>query len=360
MNKKKTLTALLITAFIFSSFMTLTYGEKVISTYGTLETEGVDVNISAIQDERLIAPNMTVKYEPVIRYRGVDAYIRFRIDLSNDFLKQCEFQGLSHDWVKRGDYYYYTEIVKHGDMLSTFKSFHIPDNFDEEMPEGFMNSEFNITAYADAVQAENFTPDFTGDNPWGELVIEDNSYDGSSYRGVGKKDSDIIAINFKGAGQYSLNKDELVNSGILPGDTYRNSIKLVNTGERDMEVFFSVDKENTEDAYNLLDSLKLIISVDNEEIYRGSLRAAEFNSWKNIMYMEKGSEHEINYQIHAPKELGNSYEEKLNNFTWNFKVRGVHEGPKTGDTESLLFWIVSGIAALILLKKVKEGDADEE
>ena len=360
MKKKKYIAGLLMVLLLVSLFMTVTYADKIASTHGELNTDGVDVEITATQDEKLIAPNMTVHYEPVIKYKGVDAYVRFKLDISNEDITLYHFKGLSDDWVKRGEYYYYTKPVSHNTILPTFKSFHIPEHFDEEMPEGFMNSKFNITAYADAVQAKNFNPDFNSDAPWGELVIQDNSYDGSSYKDKADSDFDCIRLNFKGASQYSLSSDEMVKKSILPGDTYKNSIVLSNSGERDMEVFFLVDKENTPDVYNLLDALELKISIDGKELYNGSLRAADLNSWKNISYMKIGSEHVLNYEIYAPAELDNNYEEKLNNFTWNFKVREVYEGPKTGDTENLLFWIVLGTISILLLFKVKEGDADEE
>lgn len=360
MKKKKYIFILVIAVYLISLFMTATYAEKIASTNGELATDGVDVKITATQDKKLIAPNMTVHYEPVILYKGVDAYVRFKLDISSEEITLYNFRGLSDNWVRKGEYYYYTKPVKHNTALSTFKSFHIPEHWDEGMPEEFMNSKFNITAYCDAVQAKNFTPDFNSDEPWGELVIQDNSYDGNSYTGEKMKDFDSIRLKFKGASQFSLSSDEMIKSNILPGDTYKNSINLSNIGERDMEVFFSVDEENAPDVYNLLDALKLRISIDGKEFYNGDLRAAELNSWKNLVYMDKGSSHKLTYEIHAPAELDNMYEEKINDFTWNFKVREAEDGPKTGDTEYLLFWMALSVMSLLLLFKIKkDGDYDE-
>lgn len=361
MTYKKRLAILCVAVLVISSFMSLTYAEKVISTHGELKTQGVDISIAATQDNKLIAPNMTVKYEPVITYKGVDSYVRFKLDISTSDIALYQFTGLNSDWVQRGEYFYYKKPVKHNTRLSTFKSFHVPSEYDELDPKDFMGSKFNITATCDAVQAKNFTPDFDNDKPWGNLSIQDNDYDGNTYAAENNNIHDKIRLNFETASQYSLSSDQMVKNTILPGDTYKNSIVLSNSGKKNMKVFFSVSKENQEEMYNLLDALKLTIKLDGKDFYEGTLRASRLNDWKTLLTLEKGSKHTLSYEIHAPAELDNAYEEKLNHFTWNFKVRELSDAPVTGDQLNLIFWLVTmALSALILILILKGARVKNE
>ena len=347
MTYKKRMILLAALVLVIAAIMSVTYAERIISTHGSFETEGVDVSIHTTQDRKLLAPNMTVKYQPVISYKGVDAYVRFRLDISTNDIALYQFKGLDSDWVQRDGYFYYKKPVKHNTRLSTFKSFHVPSEYDELDPEEFMGSKFNITATCDAVQAENFSPDFNSDKPWGNLSIQDNGYDGNTYTAENNDMHHKIRLNFDTASQHSISSDQMVKNTILPGDTYKNSIVLSNSGIKNMKVFFSVSKENQEDMYNLLDALKLTIKLDGKTFYYGTLRASSLNQWKSLLNMEQGSTHRLTYEIHAPAELDNAYEERLNHFTWNFKVQEDQTAPQTGDEHLFLFW--TGIFATDLL-----------
>lgn len=361
MTKKKILILFLSVILILSCFLSLTYAAKVISVYGQFETKGVDVSISAEQSNDLIAPGMRVKYEPVISYQGVDAYIRFTLDISEDDLTLYHFTGLSDDWVRRGRYFYYRKPVHHKEEIETFKSFHIPETWDETMPQDFMGSTFTITASCDAVQAKNFSPDFERENPWGSLEIEDNAYDGDTYVETISSKKELVGLTFNGFSKYTLNSDILVEENILPGDTYENEIVLTNKGGKDTEVFFSVSEMKAfTDKNNLLDAVELTLRLDDKEFYHGTLRAAELVNWKSLVYMKPDSTHRLSYKIHMPKELQNAYEEKLDKFQWNFQAKEIPNAPKTGDRNYFLFFTgIAGICFFLLFMLTKKGKRDE-
>ena len=358
-NKRKLLIIVLSLILLISSFASFTYASKIISTYGYLRTDGVDITISSEQYATDLAPNMTVPYKPIISYKGVDAYIRFTLDISNEFIKQCTFSGLNENWVKKGEYYYYTKPVHHEDEIETFKSFLVPADWSELEPPDFMNSNFNITALCDAVQAENFTPDFGSETPWGELEIEyDNDYDGSQYNNDYQITKNIpIEMNLKGSGSYSLSSNTMANQSILPGDTYKNSIILKNIGKHNIDVFFNTSEMPKTEEDNLLDALQLKIYLDGKEYYEGTLRAASLNKWDNLLEIKKGETHEMSYEIYAPKELDNAYQIKEDSFIWNFKYHDIPDAPKTGDSANLLIWLIiatiSGASLYYIIKKRK-------
>ena len=83
-------------------------------------------------------------------------YVRFQLNLSNDLINEDNFTGLSDDFVKRGDYYYYTKPLDNKDKVATFKNFKVPTSLDNEDKE-----DIEITKVVDAIQSKNFTPDFS-------------------------------------------------------------------------------------------------------------------------------------------------------------------------------------------------------
>ena len=354
MRKNRITVIILWIAVLLSLFMSFTYGLHIIKLKGNFYTEGVDVSIDAEETHKLIAPGMTVPYAPVITYRGIDAYIRFKTDISNSVLSIENFKGLSDKWVKRGDYYYYIEPVSHGAEIDTFESFHVPEEWNEREPDSFMNSRFTITSLCDAVQAENFSPDYTSENPWGDLIIQDNTYMGSSYEEYEKSDSAPINLYFKNQGKYSLNSELLSNNSLKPGSTFSNEIVIYNESDRNMEVFFSADKISSQEKQNLGEILCLHMTIDGKEFYNGNLRAEELVNWKSLVVMEKGTSHKLKYEIYLPSEADNSYEEKEQNYVWNLMARDVDSTPETGDSAMLIFWLIAGSIAASGLAVLKE------
>ena len=212
----------------------------------------------------------------------------------------------------------------------------------------------------DAVQADNFTPDYTSENPWGDLVIEDNSYDGNTYTDKAEKTTPIN-VTVKGSGKFALDSNILCDKTVAPGDTFENDIIIDNKTAKKVELFFSTDDIMTDDENNLLDNINLRLYFDGKEFYNGTLRAAKLNKWKEIGILEKGATHTIHYEVDVPETLNNKFQMKNQKFIWNLMMNEIHETPKTGDTTNLILWIsimaVSGIALLIVGRK---RDKDEE
>lgn len=359
-NHKKTI-AFLVMVLILSSLLTLSSARNIISTKGKFLTDGVDVSISATADEGEVTPGKKVKYEPVISYKGVDSYISFTLDVTDENITLDSFSGLNEDWVRKGDYFYYKNIVHHSEDVPTFTYFRIPKEWDELSPPNFMGSKFRVTALCDAVQAKNFTPDFESDFPWGELEIEDNDYDGNTFIAKENDRNEPISLGFLGTGRYALSSDKMVEDSIQPGDTYKNEIHLSNKGENDTEVFFYVSEQDNVSDENLLDALSLTIKLDDKVYYEGTLRASELTCERSLVYMKPGETHVLSYEIHMPTELKNAYEEKLDNFVWNFTATEHPKMPKTGDETRIIIYVVIFLAALATLLFVAiKGKEDEE
>ena len=76
--------------------------------------------------------------------------------------------GMSKKWVQRGEYYYYTSILKRKDSTDLFKEVTVPETWTEE----HTGQQLGITVQAEAIQAANFNPDFKAMSPWGNQEIQ--------------------------------------------------------------------------------------------------------------------------------------------------------------------------------------------
>ena len=351
-NKKiKLIISILSVVFIISSIMAAyTFASNIATINGTVKTQGVDISITADADDSEVTPNKFVRYEPKIHYQGVDSWIRLKLDISNENIKDEYFEGLDDSWIKKGEYMYYTKVVSHGDDIKTFDGFKIPSTWDEKEPENLMGSKFNILALCDAVQAKNFTPNFDSENPWGELEIENSEYEGSTYI---ESENILKPINLKfiGAGKYALSSDEIMLD-TLPADVYKNEINLYNEGKHNTEVIFYVSDMNIKDK-SLLDVIQLKMSIDGNVFYEGNLRAKDLTKQRSLLNIKPNEKHTLSYEITVPSNLKDEYQAKYDSFIWNF-TSVEHPNPITGDTTKLSVYLVLIAISLFLIVLLKK------
>ncbi len=83
-------------------------------------------------------------------------------------LSYDDIYGLGSGWKKIGDYLYYTRKLKHGETVDVFRGIKIPYYWTQREHE---SCGFTLYAIADAIQSQNYTPNYTSDAPWGSAVI---------------------------------------------------------------------------------------------------------------------------------------------------------------------------------------------
>ena len=49
-----------------------------------------------------------------------------------EMLSECNIEGMSAEWIKRGDYYYYTKVLKKQESVDLFQSVSVPAVWTEE------------------------------------------------------------------------------------------------------------------------------------------------------------------------------------------------------------------------------------
>ena len=88
-------------------------------------------------------------------------------------LSDEELDGISDEWVKQGEYYYYTQPLKNGESADFFQNVTIPAAWTSKAQDRVLG----LTVTAEAVQAANFTPDFNSESPWGHTETPGNLTD---------------------------------------------------------------------------------------------------------------------------------------------------------------------------------------
>ena len=81
-------------------------------------------------------------------------------------LNDTNLSGFPAKWIRRGEYYYYTSILKKRICRPVSECTH-SDSWEKEHE----LQKLGMIIQAEAIQATNFTPDFAAMSPWGNQLI---------------------------------------------------------------------------------------------------------------------------------------------------------------------------------------------
>ena len=122
---------------------------------------------------KAVVPGDVISKIPRITNYASPCWVRARITYKNnrenmEGFSDKNISGMSKKWVQRGEYYYYTSILKRKDSTDLFKEVTVPETWTEE----HTGQQLGITVQAEAIQAANFNPDFKAMSPWGNQEIQ--------------------------------------------------------------------------------------------------------------------------------------------------------------------------------------------
>ena len=193
-----------------------------------------------------VLPGAVVSKIPRITNRALPCWVRARILYTNDRkelegLDDTKLSGFSSKWIKRGEYYYYTSILKRKETVDLFQSVHIPASWKKEHE----LQKLGLTIQAEAIQAANFTPDFSAMSPWGNQLIRQciHEEDGAM---TCKKPQTKLSVEFNGKAHklLSVPGDFFTNLGTaMPGDVLTDTITVSNTTDSAAEILFRTSTE---------------------------------------------------------------------------------------------------------------------
>lgn len=298
-----------------------------------------------------VLPGDDIYKIPRISNHGNDCYVRAYVHFVDTPLDVTCLKGMSDNWILAEDgYFYYKEILETGKSVDLFQGIKIPVDLTESAAESL----FTIKVDVDAIQSNNFDPDYDSSNPWGEVQIleceKEGMYDINTFK---KPDNKKFSITYEGdSNKLIKNEDDFFMNFpvLLPGDTYTDTLLFTNDSNRKVNLYFRTASPEGTDLLNKV-TLKITKQIgDNKEvIYDGDLRATKLYENMLLAVIDKGKSGSLTYEIHVPEELQNPYSIMEDYVMWVFATDPIAEidTVKTGD-DTLKFCTTMMIIGLVL------------
>lgn len=311
-------------------------------------TDGKEVEY---EDNQIILPGKKISKIPRISNIGNDCYVRAKIEVEGTE-ESIQVYGMDTSWIKCSDgYYYYDRILENGQETDLFRGVQIPEDFSQE-EEG---KDFQIQIDIDAIQSQNFFPDYSAEDPWGEVEIltctEDGSYNITAMTQTGSRDFAVVYLG--DSRKLITNTDDFfVNfPAVQPGDEYSDSLTLYNGVQEPMKLYFSTadavltQTEDESTAKELLEQIQLRITLGKdgrtEQIYSGALAGKELNNGILLGTFTEGESAELHFTIEVPEGLDNAYTLSDAAVQWIFSTEQIQTeqtAVKTGDVLPETVW----------------------
>lgn len=336
-------------------------------------------------DPENIMPGDTISKIPCIINYARPCWVRVKLEFSNpenteEKIGENCISGISDDWIKKGEYFYYTKTLKNKEKTDVFQEIKIPDSWDSE----YQQKNFSVQIRAEAIQAENYTPDFSKDFPWGEEIIQ-KCIHGTDEGTVETVLTSAPTVEFRGraGGMVAVPDDFFEGFGeTMPGDIKKGQVKIKNTSEVSAEIFFRAEiPSQSQRQIEFLKKIRLYITLGKKKIYDGDLAAEIRNGEISLGVYNPGEKQTLSFSLYFPKDMDNAFAKRKGSVKWIFSVRDKREAPsvtptgpagkpdkpdspnmpetpgkagrspdvKTGDTQELFIWIKIAAASLLLV-----------
>lgn len=348
-----------------------------VSVKNLLKTGSVDIDLTTwevTEDGEVpakpgenIAANQSISYLPRITVKRADCYVRLTVDIKMDKdidnpITTENIINLKDGWEQRNNVFYYKGVLSAGDSADVFDGIYIPEAWTNDN-----SSSFQINLTADAIQAENFEPDFARDYPWGSVEIEEaKPEDGITYGSV-KQVKQTHKLVYKGNCTFEVSSEDFFANFdyMMPGDTFSDKITLTNNGSKDIKLYFR-SAASGKSQPDLLGNIGLSIKVGGRAYYSGNLKADKLKEYGVLTTLKAGESKTMSYELVIPEKLQNEFSVENDSVLWKFKAYEIGENGeiiKTGDDTNLLIYAVTGLASLalaicLMAMRRREGDDD--
>ena len=282
------------------------------------------------RDPAYIFPGERISKIPRIKNRALPCWIRARISYGSDkddveMLSEHNIEGISSEWIKRGDYYYYTKVLKKQESVDLFQSVSVPAVWTEEHG----GQKLNISVQVDAIQAANFKPDFTAMSPWGNQEIQDCVHETNGTMTC-KKGERKLSVEFQGKAHklIAVPDDFFANlETAMPGDILADTVKISNTTKNNAEIFFRISTEGrTKEKLDMLKNICFQIAMGEKVLYTGTLDAAKLQKNHSLGVFKSKASGELKFLLEIPKEWDNAWALKKTDVSWIFAVQDETSG----------------------------------
>lgn len=300
-----------------------------------------DGNEVEYQEPDLVMPGNQISKIVRVTNKAVDCYVRVQTDVSMenevpDPVTQDDFYGVSDDWVRKGNTYYYTKVLPHGESVDLIEGITIPTEWDVVVDENgnetnpYADNRINAVFSLEAVQSENFSPDFSSDDPWGNIEIEDGLHDDWDYTSYKSEPGNSgLSIVYKGKASKLISgqKDFFTNfKTFMPGDEQSGTLTIKAQNKPVQISFRSETVENQE----LLDNTSIeITAVDgagnSTSVYSGTLGDSTIRDWIDLGEFAPKESGELQFKLTFPESVGNKLSAQTGKVKWYFYAEEIEE-----------------------------------
>lgn len=331
---------------VFSKARQVWAEDSEISVTNTLETGTVEIDLAQWMMEKNrevpwensqeILPGDEISLIPRITNLGADCYVR--VWVSFDMEKKVEdpigyedLTGIGEDWLRIGNCFYYKKILKTNQHTDLFGGYRIPAGWNTRYDESgnivdyYTDNKLTVRFTADAIQSQNFTPDFQSETPWGEVDIQEcKSRDGYEFRTYETAKKTLLSVVYEAEADKLLAQPEnfFENLGMLmPGDQVRDSIRLENKNNTAVLYFKTEVLEEKEILEEI--ELKILFCKDDKEVllYQGPLNSRELSQYVSLGEYQTGEQGELIFELSVPEKLNNAYSMEQGKVRWWFMAK---------------------------------------
>ena len=306
------------------------------------DSSGATIEVDSL-DER-VHPNENIPLMVKVYNKGIKAYLRVKYEYDSSTFDINDINMDTTDWVKKGAYYYYKNILNESDSVELFNGYTIPGNTEHR---------YSFIITAEAVQSDYFTVDFESDNPWGNIVIEDsidNNYDIST---ISVSSNTIVDYKDQSKRYIEIPESFMKKISLLkPGDELSDYITINNTSNREIEVYMqNVNLSPEINALYRYLNLKVYDEANNM-LYDGAVLQDALTS---IGKYKAGQKNKLKFTVKFKETNDNDTSIKDYKIGWKFYLAELEEdksiidiiNPSTGD--GIIFWVVIFVISLCLL-----------
>lgn len=331
---KRTFPFVILLGLLIGGWNIYAYFEDSITVTNYIKTGDVNIGIQEYEikngrevlyeNSKTIFPGDIISKIPRITNYAEPCWIRAKVSFENDKSEQDGFSsknllGISDNWVLKGEYYYYTEILDYNESIDVFKEVMVPTEWTREHD----GQNLSIEVLAEAIQAENFTPDFTAMSPWGNEEIEMCVHEENGTAACIKEEM-VLKVEFNGQAHKLLAVPDNFFHNIrraMPGDFYQDEILLSNTTNTEAEIFLKTEATDlTAEQVDLLEKINLKILMDQKVLYEGNLYSEKLKDEISLGIYKPEETGILSFEIKIPKELNNDYALRNANINWIFSV----------------------------------------
>lgn len=332
--RKKMVIAVVSAAMIAGISGTYGYFSDIVTVTNHIATGDVNISLkeyevkqgreTSYSNPKIVLPGDVISKIPRITNHAQPCWVRARISYENDnekleALSDRNLLGITDQWKRQGEYYYYTKVLNQGETITLFQGVEIPSAWTEE----HSSQNLKVNIQADAIQAANFQPDFNAMSPWGNQEIELCVHEENG-KTVSKKEKVELSVEFNGEAHklLAVPDDFFANIGTaMPGDVFQDSVEISNTTKNPAKIFFHTGLAcQREDRMDMLRKLQLTISMNGKTIYSGDLQSEKLKSDISLGKFQPGEKGTMEFTISVPKELKNAYALRDTAVKWYFTV----------------------------------------